>query len=56
MLLLRLVFTVVTMAICIWLLATGRPLGGLLFVPIIAIWAWNYAESRGWLQFASRRS
>ena len=45
MLALRLAFTVVATAICVWLLATGRPLGGLIIVPVIAIWLRQAAES-----------
>jgi hypothetical protein len=45
MLALRLGFTIVVAAIVVWLLATGKPLGGLLIVPIVAIWIRHAAES-----------
>jgi hypothetical protein len=41
---LRIGFTVAVMAIVVWLLATGRPLGGLLIVPLAAIWIRRLAE------------
>jgi Flp pilus assembly protein TadB len=33
------------MAVVVWLLITGRPLGGLLIVPLLAIWVRRAAES-----------
>jgi hypothetical protein len=33
------------MAVVVWLLLTGRPLGGLLIVPLVAIWVRHSAES-----------
>jgi hypothetical protein len=47
---LRIGLTVVATGVMIWLLATGRPLGGLVIVPIIAIWIRRAAES-GRLRF-----
>jgi hypothetical protein len=52
MLALRIGFTVVAIAVMIWLLSTGRPLGGLVIVPLIAIWIRRAAES-GRLHFPS---
>jgi hypothetical protein len=49
---LRIAFTVLATAVMIWLLSTGRPLGGLVTVPIIAIWIRRAAES-GRLYFPS---
>jgi len=45
MLALRIGFTAVATAVCIWLLSTGHPLGGLVFVPVIAVWIRHAAES-----------
>jgi hypothetical protein len=45
MLALRIGFTVVATAVMILLLSTGNPLGGLVIVPIIAIWIRRAAES-----------
>ncbi len=42
---LRLAFTLAVVAIMVWLLATGRPLGGLLVVPLLAIWIRHRFES-----------
>ncbi len=42
---LRIGFTVAVMAVVVWLLLTGRPLGGLLIVPLVAIWVRRSAES-----------
>jgi hypothetical protein len=41
----RVAFTAVVMAIVVWLLANGRPFGGLLLVPLAAIWIRRAAES-----------
>jgi hypothetical protein len=46
MLALRIAFTVVVMAIVVWLLSTGNPLGGLLFVPLLAVWLRRAVETR----------
>jgi hypothetical protein len=45
MLALRIAFTLVATAASIWLLATGKPLGGLLIVPAVAVWLRHAAES-----------
>jgi hypothetical protein len=42
---LRLAFTAVVMVVVVWLLLTGRPLGGLLLVPLVAVWIRRAAES-----------
>ena len=42
---LRIAFTAAVMAVVVWLLLTGRPLGGLLIVPLLAIWLRRSAES-----------
>jgi Flp pilus assembly protein TadB len=52
MLALRVGFTVVVMAVVVWLLITGRPLGGLLIVPLLAIWVRRAAESGRLTRFA----
>jgi hypothetical protein len=45
MLALRVAFTAAATAVCVWLLATGRPLGGLVIVPVLAVWLRQAAES-----------
>jgi hypothetical protein len=40
----RIGFTAAVMALVLWLLSTGRPLGGLLIVPLAAIWIRRLAE------------
>jgi hypothetical protein len=50
---LRIAFTAAVMAVVVWLLLTGRPLGGLLIVPLLAIWVRRAAES-GRLQRLSK--
>jgi hypothetical protein len=45
MLALRIGFTLVATALAVWLLATGRPLGGLLIVPVLAVWVRRRAET-----------
>ena len=42
---LRIGFTVAVMAVVVWLLLTGKPLGALLIVPLLAIWIRRAAES-----------
>jgi hypothetical protein len=51
---LRIAFTIAVMAIVVWLLSTGKPLGGLLIVPLIAIWLRHAAETGRLSRFASR--
>ena len=46
MLALRVVFTLVVTGLCVWLLADGKPLGGLLLLPALAVWLRHWAESR----------
>jgi len=42
---LRLVYTVAVMALVVWLLRHGNPVGGLLLVPAAAVWLRREAES-----------
>jgi Flp pilus assembly protein TadB len=51
---LRIGFTVVVMAVVIWLLSTGNPVGGLLIVPALAVWVRRAAESGRLTRFAGR--
>ena len=55
MLALRLAFTAVAATVCVWLLATGKPLGGLVIVPVLAIWLRQAAESGRLTSFFARR-
>jgi hypothetical protein len=41
----RLEYAAAVMAVVIWLLRTGNPLGGLLVVPAAAVWLRHEAES-----------
>jgi hypothetical protein len=54
MLALRIGFTVVAIGLVIWLLSTGRPLGGLIIVPLVAVWIRHTAESGQLTRFANR--
>ena len=45
--LVRLLFTLVVVGIAVWLLATGYPLGGLLLVPLLAVWVRHAVERAG---------
>jgi hypothetical protein len=54
MIVVRLAYTAAVMAVVIWLLSTGRPLGGLLIVPAAAVWLRHKAES-GELAARARR-
>jgi hypothetical protein len=54
MLALRVAFTVTATAVCVWLLATGKPLGGLVIVPVLAVWLRQAAESGQLTRFARR--
>jgi protein-S-isoprenylcysteine O-methyltransferase Ste14 len=45
MIALRLLYTAAVMVVVIWLLRTGNPVGGLLVVPIAAVWLRREAES-----------
>ncbi len=51
---LRVLFSLVVTAGCVWLLATGKPLGGLLILPALAVWVRHAAES-GRLTHLARR-
>jgi hypothetical protein len=42
---LRLAYTAAVMVLVVWLLKTGRPLGGLLIAPAVAIWLRLEVES-----------
>jgi hypothetical protein len=53
-LLLRLLYTIAVMAMVIWLLRAGNPIGGLLVVPAAAVWLRREAES-GRLAARARR-
>ena len=55
MIALRLVYTLVVMAVVLWLLRTGNPVGGLLIVPAAAVWLRRDAES-GRLAARARRA
>jgi hypothetical protein len=50
----RVAFTAVATALCVWLLATGKPLGGLVIVPVLAVWLRQAAESGRLNRFAGR--
>ena len=50
----RLAFTVVVMAIVVWLSSTGNPLGGLVIVPLLAVWVRRAAETGRLTRFADR--
>jgi Flp pilus assembly protein TadB len=54
MLALRVGFTAAVMALIVWLLLTGRPLGGLLIVPLLAIWVRRAIESGRLARFSNR--
>jgi hypothetical protein len=41
----RVLYTVAVMAVVVWLLRTGNPVGGLLIVPTAAVWLRREAES-----------
>jgi hypothetical protein len=45
MILVRLAYSAAVMAIVLWLLETGRPVGGLLIVPLAAVRLRHEAES-----------
>jgi Flp pilus assembly protein TadB len=51
---LRLGYAVAVLAMVVWLLRSGRPLGGLLLVPLLAIWIRQSAESGRLTRFARR--
>jgi hypothetical protein len=43
--LVRLSYTAAVMVLVLWLLETGRPVGGLVLVPLAAVWLRHEAES-----------
>jgi Flp pilus assembly protein TadB len=51
---LRVAFTGAATALCVWLLSSGRPLGGLIIVPALAVWVRRTAESGRLTRFAGR--
>jgi hypothetical protein len=52
---LRLTYTAAVMAVVIWLLRAGNPVGGLLVVPAAAVWLRREAET-GRLSARARRA
>jgi hypothetical protein len=54
MLIVRLLYTAAVMTLVLWLASTGRPLGGLVIVPILAVWLRRSAESGRLTRFAKR--
>jgi hypothetical protein len=43
-LLVRLAYTAIVMAGVVWLLRSGQPLGGLVLLPLLAVWLRRSAE------------
>ena len=56
MMAIRIAFTLVAAALMVWLLTTGRPLGGLIIVPALAIWLRHAAETGRLARFTQRFS
>jgi hypothetical protein len=54
MLALRIGFTIGAVAVMVWLLSTGNPVGGLIIVPILAIWIRRAAEAGRFKGFTRR--
>jgi hypothetical protein len=54
MLALRVIYAAVAMAVVVWLLRSGEPVGGLLVVPALAVWLRRSAES-GQLTYLAKR-
>jgi hypothetical protein len=54
MIILRLVYTAAVMALVLWLASSGNPLGGLVVVPILAVWLRRSAESGRLNRYAKR--
>jgi hypothetical protein len=52
--LVRLTYTAAVMMLVVWLLETGRPLGGLVIVPLAAIWLRHAVESGRFTQRVRR--
>ena len=50
----RVAYTAAVMVLVVWLLKTGRPLGGLMIVPAAAIWLRHQAESGRMMDRARR--
>jgi hypothetical protein len=51
---LRIAFTIAVMALVVWLLTAGMPLGGLVIVPLLAVWVRHAAESGRLTRLARR--
>ncbi len=54
MVLVRLGYTAVVMTGVVWLLRSGQPLGGLVLLPLLAIWLRRKVESRQPVRVVSR--
>jgi hypothetical protein len=54
MLAVRLLFTAVVMFLALWLASHGNPFGGLVVVPLAAVWLRRQAESGRLTRFAKR--
>jgi hypothetical protein len=54
-LLLRLGYTAVVMAGVVWLLRSGQPLGGLVLLPLLAVWLRRKAEAGELARILARR-
>jgi hypothetical protein len=54
MLALRLGYTVAVMAVVIWLSSSGKPFGGLVIVPLVAVWLRHAAETGRLRDFVGR--
>jgi hypothetical protein len=52
MVLVRLVYTALVMAGVVWLLRSGQPLGGLVILPLAAVWLRRTVESGQLARFA----
>jgi hypothetical protein len=53
---LRVAYTAIVLVVVVWLLRDGKPLGGLVIVPLLAIWLRQSAESGRLTQLARRVS
>jgi Flp pilus assembly protein TadB len=51
---LRIGFTIAVMALVVLLLSTGNPVGGLLIVPLLAVWVRRAAEAGRLTSFTRR--
>ena len=55
MVLVRLAYTALVMAGVVWLLRSGQPLGGLVILPLLAIWLRRKVESAEPARLSVRR-